>query len=308
MTVRPLFVVLIALLLPAAAPAADPPAAGSAPADSTEEPQLFIFAVEDTAKLPALFQATPTRVRANRIGIREIVDRCIAHEDSVRGAIDRHDFTLLTRSILYVGGEDAAAKRRLVMESADRYFFRRPDQSRVIPLKKATYALNPSGERSEWEPDDGGAVHISFEDLDELPFYLEDRDRYDFEIVSRKIVGNRVIYEVDLEPKSDFEIAPRGRIWIDSSAFRILREEFDFGDRVPLPMFVKRVGPFVRERERIGDVWVWKRFLVRIDLRMGYLRWLDEDIPDRVEMALTFQDHAINDDAAAELPERGDSR
>ena len=60
-----------------------------------------------------------------------------------------------------------------------------------------------------------------------------------------EIVGKRVIYEVRLEPKSDFEIAPSGRIWIDTSEYQILREEFDFGERVPLPMFVKRIGPFV---------------------------------------------------------------
>jgi hypothetical protein len=128
----------------------------------------------------------------------------------------------------------------------------------------------------------------------DLPFYLEDEDEYDFTILSREILRDSVIYEVYLEPKSDFAIAPCGTIWVDTTTFEILREEFDFGDRVPMPMIVKALGPFVRERERIGDLWVWKRLLIRADLRLGWLRFLEEDIPDTVEFVIVFRDHQLN--------------
>jgi hypothetical protein len=275
------------------------PASPSDSADPSTDPADlewggFLLAEEDTTGLPAQFEMSTLHIRSRRIGIREIVDRCIAHEESLSARIESHEFTLHTRAVFYVGGTDDSADRRLVLESADRHFFRRPDEESIVPLKETTYELS-RGERKEWTPDNGGPVGITYEDLNSLPFYLKDRDEYDFEIASREIVGRRVVYEVVLKPRSDFAIAPTGRIWIDSAAYRILREEFDFGDRVPMPIFLKRVGPFVRERERVGDVWVWKRFLVRVDLRMGYLRWLDGDLPDRVEMVLTFTDHHVNE-------------
>ena len=40
----------------------------------------------------------------------------------------------------------------------------------------------------------------------------------------------------------------------DTSTFSILREEFDFGDRVPLPMLVRSIGPYVRGRYTHSEV------------------------------------------------------
>jgi hypothetical protein len=39
---------------------------------------------------------------------------------------------------------------------------------------------------------------------------------------------------------------------------------------------------------------VWKRFLVRVELRGKYLRWIDRDVPDVAEFVLEFRDHRIN--------------
>lgn len=295
------------LLLAVAAPASGsddgvrgespaPPDSGGAPDGAPDlTPPRWIFAVEDTSDLPAFFRMSTVKTNANRLGIGEIVDRCIAREEELRSRIESHEFTALVNSVMYVGGRDANAKRRLVTEQVDRTFFRKGAEEKTIPLRFEQYELS-GGERKEWNPgEDDGAVKITYGDFQQLPFYLEDRGDYDFEILSREIVGDRVIYEVRLTPKSDFEIAPTGRIWIDTTDFQILREEFDFEDRVPMPVFIRRVGPFVRERERIGDVWVWKRFLIRVDLRMGYLRFLDGDLPDRVEFAVNFRDHRVNE-------------
>ncbi|GJM44423.1 MAG: hypothetical protein DHS20C21_12650 [Gemmatimonadota bacterium] len=262
------------------------------PPDLVIQAPRWIFAVEDTADLPAFFE-TSIEVKASRLKIGDIVQRCIEREEMLRRQIQSHEYTTLVHSTFYVGGRDESAQRRLVTEQVVQHFFRKPDQERSVPLRFEQYELS-NGERKEWNPDDDGAVEISYSDFDDLPFYLKDRRQYDFKILSREIVGDRVIYEVQLAPKSDFEIAPSGRIWIDSSNFQILREEFDFADRVPMPMFIKSVGPFIRERERVGDLWVWKRFLVRVDLRMGYLRFLDDGIPDRAEFSVEFANHRIN--------------
>lgn len=287
---------MVSFALPAAR-AEDEPAV---PAEDVPAVPHWIFAVEDTADLPASFEMFKIEVRADRVGIGEIVQRCIEGEGELSARIRTLEYTALVKSVLYVGGRDREA-RRLVTEQVDRKFFRRPDHEKTIPLKFRQYEL-VDGKEEKWDPDDSDPVRIGYEVFDELPFYLQDSEQYDFRILSREIVGDRVIYEVRLTPKSDFEIAPSGRIWIDTSGYQILREEFDFGDRAPLPMFIKSLGPFVRERERVGDLWVWKRFLIRVDLRMGYLRFLDNDIPDRVEFAVTFQDYRVNEGWSTDEP------
>ena len=72
------------------------------------------------------------------------------------------------------------------------------------------------------------------------------------------------------------------------------------------PMFVKSVGPFIRERVRIGDVWVWKRFLIRVDVRTGLLKIFDRDIPEVVEFVVNFRDFRINEPTMASADGPGD--
>jgi hypothetical protein len=202
---------------------------------------------------------------------------------------------MISRGVFSIGGSGTDAKRTMVVEHADRCFFRKPNERRTILLKSAEYQIE-NGERKPWQLAEGDepAVQVSYDDLRDLQFYLDERSEYDFEILSREIVGDRVIYEVRLTPKSDFAIAPSGRIWVDTSTFSIVREEFDFGDRVPLPLLIKRVGPYIRERERIGDLWVWKRIVIRVELRGGLLRWMERDVPDIAEFVVVFQDHRVN--------------
>jgi hypothetical protein len=276
------------------------PAAADTP-DSEDAPELtdpgpWIFAAEDTLEIPAFFEMSLIEVRADRVTIGEIVQRCIDRERELAERIRSHEFTLLAKGVFSIGGTSGAPDRQLVTEVVQRRFFAAPDRRKTIVLKEDRYELR-DGERHPWDPDEDGdsSVSVSFDDLQELPFYLENHEDYDFEILTREIVGNGVLYEVALRPRSDFDIAPSGRIWIDTSTYSILREEFDFGDRVPMPLLVRSVGPFIRERERIGDLWVWKRLLMRAQIRGGLFRWLDKDIPDVVEFQLTFRDHRINE-------------
>lgn len=301
---RPLLPFLaVAAALLAVAPAAAVPSPADTPAERpavdplpTVTPSRWIFAAEDTVRIPGFYEMSEIDVRAERLKIGEIVQRCIEREEELRERIETHEYTLVAKTVLSIGGTGEDAERQMIIEQADRHYFRKPDEERTVPLKLEKYRLE-HGERKEWEleDDENPAVQISYRDLNELPFYLADQREYDFEILSREIVGDRVIYEVRLAPKSDFAIAPSGRIWVDTSTFSILREEFDFGDRAPLPMFIERVGPFIRERERVGDLWVWKRMLIRVKLRAKYFRWLDRDIPDVVEFLLLFRDHRVNE-------------
>ena len=274
----------------AAVETADEPA----PSPPEVRPQRWVFAVEDTLDLPPMFEMSPVEIRAERLKIGDIVDRCIRSEEAIHDSIRTLEQTLIVKQVHHIGGYGEAARERLVIEQADRLLYRNPDVDRSIPLKLERYKI-VDGERREWDEDDDTNVRVEFSTLNGMPFYLQNRDGYSFEILSRDIVGDRVLYEVRIEPKSDFEIAPEGTLWIDASNFRILREEFDMGDRVPMPLFVKSIGPIIRERQRIGDVWVWKRLLFRVDIRTGLLRYLDGDIPDTIEFVATFRDFVVNE-------------
>lgn len=251
----------------------------------------WIFAVEDTLDLPAFFRMSPQEVRADRVRIGDILKQCIEREKQMREAIETYEATMQTKLQITIG-DVAAPERQYIEERVEKVIYRKPNRSRSVLLLHERYKIE-DGEREEW--DDDAAVEIGFEDFNDLPFYLEETNDYDFDIRSREIVGDRVIYEVALEPKSDFDIAPQGVIWIDASNYQILREEFDFGDRAPMPLFVKSVGPFVRERVQVGDIWVWKRMRIRLDLRLGFFRFMEESIPDTVQLLVDFQDHRVNE-------------
>jgi hypothetical protein len=316
--------------LPAAAPATDPPtttpAASPAGAPtgprepSTPPSRVLTLAKEDTLDLTGIADIGTVEVQANRLSIGEIVQLCIDREEDLARRIESHRYTQLVKSVFHVGGYGPAAKKLLVLEEVDRVSFRRSGIDRTTALHVDRYVLE-KGERKPWDEKDdegGDGIEIRFEDLGDLPFYLEERGAYDFRIIGRHYVEGRLIYQVRLRPRSDFAIAPEGTIWVDTSNFQILREEFFFGDRVPLPMIVRSIGPFVRERERIGDLWVWKRMLIRVDIRTGLLRLLDKDVPETVEFVVSFTDHELNADstrggsageadAGAAAPEAGEA-
>jgi hypothetical protein len=260
-----------------------------------EEAAARTLATEDPFGPPPVTTLDPIEVTTNVLDIAEIVDRCIRREEEMRERYAAYDRTERIRTSLAIGGSPA---KEIVIEEVRRIETRRPESETSTLLARHEYEV-VDGVRTERDVEgkgrDGEAVEVKFEDFDDLPFYLEDRGDYDFSIEDRQIVGNRVIYRVRLKPKSDFEVAPEGRIWIDTSLFQILREEFDFGDRVPMPIFVKSIGPVVREREAIGEAWVVSRFLARVDLRVGWLRFMDDEIPDRVEIVATYRDHVLEE-------------
>jgi hypothetical protein len=257
-----------------------------------------LFAVEDTLGPPPVTELDPVEVTASRLEIGEIVERCIRREKETRERIVAHDFTELVKTVLTIDAKKKKPQREIIIEEVRRKKTRRPSYFEQTILARSEYEV-VDGVRQDREIEltdrDGAKIEVKYEDFDDLPFYLEDPGGYEFRIDGRQIVGSSVIYEVHLAPKSDFDIAPEGTIWIDTSNFQILREEFDFGDRIPMPMFVESVGPVVREREKIGNLWVVQRVLLRVDLRSGWLKFLSGDIPDRVEIVATARDHRLEE-------------
>lgn len=272
--------------------AAVPVAAPAAEADSARV--RGVLAAEDTLRVPADFEMSPLAIRAARLGIGEIVERCIAREREMSARVESWEGTVVTRATFTVGDPASPDARRMVRETVVREFHRKPDAVRTVVLKDDAYRLE-QGERKPWDLEDGEeAVRIDVSDLNALPFYLDDRDAYDFRILERRILEDRVLYRVHLTPRSDFEIAPSGTIWVDTSTFSIVHEEFEFDDRVPLPLILSRVGPFVRERELVDGFWRWKRLRIHVELHGGRFRWLDGDVPDVADFTVEFRDQRVN--------------
>lgn len=284
---RALTVIALAGLLPAGARAVG-------------ERRIVTFAEEDTVDFSRVFHLDPIEVEAHRLKIAEIVDRCIRREEAQQERIRAHNYTQTTRVVFMLGGHDAPPRKLMVEENTDRVYLRRNGRSASVPLVRDRYTIE-NGVRGPWEEDDEGGAQVGIEvdDLETLPFYLEDRDAYEFAIVGRDVLPDRLIYRIHMKPRSDFDIAAEGTIWVDTTEFQILREEFSFGDRVPFPVAVSGIGPVVRERERVGDEWVWKRLLVRVDLKLGWMRIVEKNVPDRIEFLVTFEDHELNDAAVA---------
>lgn len=267
------------------------------PAPTAARRSDFLLASEDTVDIPVTELPT-LEITTTRLGIAEIVDRCIREEEARSRRIRSHEATLEVKTTLEITDKKGFVERKIVQEDIFRTKTE-PDRKPVSTLiSHQEYELvgeERKPREQKPEGDDEGGVKISIDEVNGLPFYLADRNDYRFTIRGREIVGDRVVYEVGLEPRSDFEVAPKGRIWIDTSNFVILREEFDFEDRVPMPIFVKSLGPVIRERSQVGSTWVTSRLLVRCDLKMGWLKFLDDEIPDRVFVVASYRDHRVQE-------------
>jgi hypothetical protein len=120
------------------------------------------------------------------------------------------------------------------------------------------------------------------------------------------VVGDHVIYEIAFEPRSRLAFdKPRGRVWVDTNDFVIVREELDF-NRSPAPLILKGIDRMVVERERIDGHWVLKRALIRLTMTVPM-----PTVGRRFDLALLYDDYALNqgiDDAMFEGTSRTEGR
>jgi hypothetical protein len=162
-----------------------------------------------------------------------------------------------------------------------------------------------SREEEKKEGKKGGEqnVKVSFDaDMSEsfiaFAFDPKMRARFQFRIEDRKLVGDRVVYLLSFAPRSSLEALPSGHVWLNTNDFVILREEFAFKDRSPLPLFVQSIDSCVLERTLIDhQYWVISRILARVTLT-DPVRWMGklagDEIPKVVDLALARTDWIIN--------------
>ena len=289
------------------------------------------LAVEDTLRLvsepyPEVL-ATAPRQTLDEI-LRHVAEG-EAHRDSL---IQDQAFTFLIR----VAGQDPKSgpggKSELYYESASRIYQKRPDKKRTVLLREWSRDkahseqergrdFSDSGQsgntdrgrldaKGEGKPhgdgkDKGVHVSVSFDaDMSErfiaFAFNPGMRDRFRFRIEDRKIMGDQVVYVLAFTPRSSVDPLPSGRVWINTNDFVILREEFWYRDRSPLPWFIDSIESCVIERSRIDQrYWVFERILARVTLTNPFL-WMaklsGEKLSKQMDFVMARTDWIINGD------------
>jgi hypothetical protein len=269
---------------------------GPAAAPTPPPPSRPTLAVEDTLRQSAAEPLPEILVTAPRQTLDEILRRVAegeAHRDSL---LEDQAFTLLVRFSGRRARDDPEEKSELYSSSADRIYQKRPKKERTVRLREW------SREKAE---EKGGEqnVKVSFDaDMSEsfiaFAFDPKMRARFQFRIEDRRLVGDQIVYLLGFTPRSSLEPLPSGRVWVNTNDFVILREEFAYPDRSPLPLFLQSVDSCVLERILIDHrYWVVSRILARVTLT-DPARWMGklagDDLPKVLDLAIARTDWIIN--------------
>jgi hypothetical protein len=293
----------ITLLVPGPTPgrvAAEPAAA----AGRTVRPRAAvrtherILANEDSLRVYVAPETT--HVVARRVPLAEIIRKA---QDGERHRYDSLTTLAFNRTIkitLKYGGRKPQTR---CIESIARVYFQSPDRWAETTIREEKYVLAPDGSHKPWKEknsdgEDNDDVTISVGDdngsqsarrLSDLPPYLEETDKYDFEILNRSIRPGQVLYEIGFEPRSDFDMLPGGRLWLLTNGYQIVREEYHLKN-LPVPWLLKSLALVTREWQEVDGTWVPSRITARAGLRSGVGLGLI-DIPETVEVVLSFDQY-----------------
>jgi len=239
-----------------------------APARRPDPAAAPVFATEDSLREYTVSETT--RVRSTRIPLLELIRKAQEGERHKYDGIQTMAFNRTVKVSLEFGGRKP---RTECHESVVRVYFRRPNQWAEVELRTADYDVFPDGTRTPRDNDEqSGGVRVEAGDesasarkLEEVPAYLLYLDRFDFQILHRHLRANEVLYEIGFKPRSDFEMLPNGRIWLLTSGYQIVREEFEF-EKLPMPGILKSVKLVTREWQEVEDHWVEKRITARANI------------------------------------------
>lgn len=221
--------------------------------------------------LPPVYGSVDTsRVTARALTLREIIERCVEGERTKLAGHQDMTYTMTVR------GLTQWKKRKEVRDIVMRVYADAEGFSRTMQLGESVRKFKQKD--GDWvdDPDDSEAharVRVesdSYSDFVEMPFFLEEQQEFDFELLGRTVEVDHVIFKIGFKPKSDFKALPSGVVYVDTDEYRIIHEEFEFNHN-PFPMFIKDIGRISRHWEMLpGGEWVFTKIMMEVDLRGGW--------------------------------------
>ncbi len=259
-----------------------------AAAQVRERPPLREVPRDSLLVLPPVYGTTDTsRVTAKPVGLREIIRRCVEGERTRLAGHDDMTYTLTVRTAL------RWRSRKEVRDAVFRMYADADGFARTVQLGENLRKYKRKDD--SWVPDDDeesgskGRVRVEsdgYSDFVEMPFFLEEQQEFDFELLERTIEVDHVIFKIAFKPKSSFKPLPSGIVYVDTDAYRIIHEEFEF-EQNPFPMFVKDIGRISRHwGELPGGQWVFTKMMMEVELRGGWTGFM----PEHVAVALYRDD------------------
>jgi hypothetical protein len=252
-----------------------------------------ILAQEDTLKVYVV--PDTTRVEASRIPLAEIIRKAQEGEQHKYDGISTLAFNRTIKLTLVYGGRK---QEKHCFENVTRVYFRSPDGWVEAPLREDRYILEADGTRKPWEEKDE-EVDVTVDEgpenarrLTEMPPYLEDTDKFDFEILHRSIKPDQVLYEIGFTPRSEFDVLPGGRVWLLTNGYQIVREEYEVHN-LPVPWILKSLGLLTREWQQVGDHWLPRRITARVGLR-GWIGLGIKDVPETAEVVVLYDAYELD--------------
>jgi hypothetical protein len=235
-------------------------------------------------------------VERKPITLAEIISRAIEGEKTKLLGRTSLSYTMSVRTILLW------EKKKEIYDAVMRAYTESNGFSRFVELNenKTRYKYEDGAwvedeDDEELEP----SVRVTadgFSDFTELPFFLEEVDEYTFELLGRTLEGDHVIFQIGFKPKSDFKALPAGTIYIDTTDYRIIHEEFRFSQN-PFPMILKGLNRMSRHWDRLptGE-WVFTRVLADIEMHSYFGM-----VPDRVQLSLERSDFKFDEPYSVRL-------
>lgn len=250
------------------------PAAGQGSGGTT--PGTPTLAREDTLST----SVSEVLVRAPRVTLAEILDR-VARGEAHRDSMLKDAAFRVTLRVLRTPKPGAAP---IVMREAVYQVYRkRPDHVRTILLRDYRE-----------KPKKGDDVNVDFgsdfgEEIVNFAFQPGARRDFNYQIAGRDVIGGHLIYRIAFQPRSVLDPSmPSGLVWIDTNEFVIVRQEVSF-ERSPVPAMLKGVPRMVVERQRVGDLWMLSRVLMRAELTFSIPR-----IGRTFDVGILFDDYHVN--------------
>lgn len=253
--------------------------AGAAPLALAAPRSGPTLATEDTLYM----DLPPVLVKAPRVTLQEILRRVAQGEARRESLLTDQTFVVTTRMVRNpkAPGDTAALVRETVM----RVYRKKPRKVRTEQLRH--------WEASAKERKQKYGMRVTFgsgmgERIVNYAFRPDSWRDYKYAIVGRDLVGGHVIYRITFTPRSLLSSDPSGLVWVDTNEFVILRQDAHFAHS-PMPLMLKGIDRLVVERQRIGDFWVLRRALARIETTIPF-----PQLGNSFDMSLQFDQYAIN--------------